>query len=89
MLATARRLLTASQPAIRRRGLTLLGITVTNLDGAGAGVQLEFPFEGSPRVALDAAVDEVRDRFGTDALSRAVVLRQRPEQWLDNRPPPG
>jgi DNA polymerase-4 len=57
-------------PLIRRRGLTLVGVTVANLEDTGA--QLALPLD--PYVALDAALDEVRDRFGSDAVTRAVLL---------------
>jgi DNA polymerase-4 len=47
--AAARALLVAAGPLVERRGLTLLGVTVTNLDGVG-GLQLELPFapDGPP-----------------------------------------
>ncbi|MGH3079568.1 MAG: DNA polymerase IV [Gaiellaceae bacterium] len=70
ILLGARVLLAAAMPLIRRRGLTLVGVTVANLEDAGA--QLALPLD--PYVALDAALDEVRDRFGTDAITRAVLL---------------
>ncbi len=41
ILATVRGLLAAAMPAIERRGVTLLGVTVGNLDGDG-GVQLDL-----------------------------------------------
>ena len=49
---------------ICERGLTLVGITVSNLDGDGAAMQLELPFDGPGRSALDAVLDDVRDRYG-------------------------
>jgi DNA polymerase-4 len=70
ILLGARVLLEAAMPLIRRRGLTLVGITVANLEDAGA--QLALPLD--PYVALDTALDEVRDRFGSDAVTRAVLL---------------
>ncbi len=33
-----------------------------------------LPLERKSRSALDAAVDEVRERFGTAALTRGVLL---------------
>ena len=56
---------------IERQGLTLVGITVANLDDAGSG-QLVLPLD--PRGALDAALDQARERFGTEAVTRAVLL---------------
>lgn len=72
LLAAARALLRAALPEIDRRGITLLGVSVANLDGGH--VQLSLPFERDPGAELDAAVDAVRDRFGSAALTRAVLL---------------
>ncbi|WP_407655888.1 DNA polymerase IV [Capillimicrobium parvum] len=74
VLATLRRLLRAAQPAIEQRGITLLGVAVTNIEEAVGGVQLELPFDGVDHPALDAVVDAVRDRYGSDALQRAALL---------------
>jgi DNA polymerase-4 len=73
ILATARQLVADARPLIRAQGLTLVGIAVANLDDADA-VQLLLPFERRNRAALDAALDDVRARFGTAALSPAVLL---------------
>ena len=73
ILASARELLLAASPLIRRQGLTLVGVAVANLDDAGA-VQLTLPFRRSSGGALDVALDDVRDKFGSDAVSRAVLL---------------
>ena len=72
-LATARGLLAAAMPMIERRGITLVGISITNLEDASA-VQLALPFDRHSGIALDAALDEIRDRFGTAAVTRAVLL---------------
>jgi DNA polymerase-4 len=69
ILETANSLLRASGPLIKRRGLTLIGISLTNLASAGA-VQLTLPFNRSRD--LDATLDLIRDRFGTAALTRGV-----------------
>jgi DNA polymerase IV len=37
-------------------------------------LQLELPFDRDDRSLLDAALDEIRDRFGTSAVTRAVLL---------------
>jgi DNA polymerase-4 len=74
VLVTLRRLLSATLPAIEQRGITLLGVAVTNIEEAVGGVQLELPFDGVDHPALDAAVDAVRDRYGSDALQRAALL---------------
>jgi DNA polymerase-4 len=73
ILATARWLLATAMPLIERQGLTLVGVAVGNLDDDGA-VQLALPFDRYSGGALDAALDEVRDRFGPDAVTRAVLL---------------
>jgi DNA polymerase-4 len=39
---------------------------------------LTLPFDEAEPGALDAAVDQVRDRFGTVALTRAVLLGRDP-----------
>jgi DNA polymerase IV len=73
ILDTIRELLAAAQPMIERQGLTLVGVAVGNLEDDRA-VQLALPFDRHGSVALDAALDEVRDRFGSDAVRRAVLL---------------
>ncbi|MEA2177235.1 MAG: polymerase, partial [Solirubrobacteraceae bacterium] len=73
ILATARGLLAGAVPTIERRGLTLVGDAVANLENADA-VQLLLPFDRRDEQALDAALDEVRERFGSTAITRAVLL---------------
>jgi DNA polymerase-4 len=71
ILTAARGLLAIAQPMIERRGITLVGIAVSNLDDGLAG-QLTLPFDR--RSQLDAALDEVRQRFGSTAITRAVLV---------------
>jgi DNA polymerase-4 len=77
VLEVARALLADAAPLIRAGGLTLVGIAIANLDDADA-IQLVLPFDRRHRAgggtALDAALDDVRARFGTEALTRAVLL---------------
>jgi DNA polymerase IV len=73
ILTSMRGLLAAARPMIERRGLTLVGLSVANLDNDDA-VQLVLPFERHSCAALDAALDDIRDRFGLDAVTRAVLL---------------
>ena len=77
ILVTARGLLSEARPTIERQGLTLLGISVANLENVDA-VQLTLPFGRACGGALDAALDEVRDRFGSAAVTRAVLLGRDP-----------
>jgi DNA polymerase IV len=77
ILAAARALLAAAMPMIEERGLTLIGVAVTNIHDDDA-VQLALPFERRSPGALDAAVDNVRDRFGGSAITRAVLLGRDP-----------
>jgi DNA polymerase-4 len=77
ILTAARDLLAAAQPELDRRGLTLVGIAVTSLVDDRA-VQLALPLDPHGGEALDAALDEVRNRFGRDAVTRAVLLGRDP-----------
>jgi len=73
ILETARGLLAVATPMIRREGLTLIGLSLTNLTDA-TPFQLALPFDDRLDTALDEALDEVRDRFGSAAVTRAVLL---------------
>jgi DNA polymerase-4 len=77
ILTAARELLVAAQPLIEVQGLTLVGISLTNLEDEDR-VQLALPFERRHDAALDLALDEVRDRFGSKAITRAVLLGRDP-----------
>src|SRR5690348_15531457 len=77
VLATARTLLTEAFPLLESRGLTLVGIAVANLDDADA-VQLVLPFDRRESDALDAVVDLVRERFGSEAITRGVLVGRAP-----------
>ena len=72
VLHVARGLLATATPMIERQGLTLIGISVGTLDDGV--VQLTLPFDHHRSKDLDAALDGVRDRFGTAAVTRAVLL---------------
>jgi DNA polymerase-4 len=73
VLETARALFVAASPMIERRGLTLVGIAVANL-GDDHTVQLMLPFDRHADAELDAALDTVRDRFGSAAVTHAIQL---------------
>jgi DNA polymerase-4 len=77
VLTTTRWLLTSAYPTIEYAGLTLVGLSVANLEDDSA-LQLPLPFDLHSREALDAAIDEIRARFGTAAISRAVLLGRDP-----------
>jgi DNA polymerase-4 len=70
---TAQLLLEEAWPLIERRGLTLIGVALTNLvDGHEPQLTLEL----EPGSELDAALDGVRERFGSAAITRAALLGQ-------------
>jgi DNA polymerase IV len=73
VLATARGLLASAMPLVEQRGLTLLGIAVANLENH-LPAQLTLPFDRHGDGALDAVLDDVRARFGPNAITRAVLL---------------
>src|SRR2546421_10752576 len=77
VLATARTLLAEAFPLLERRGLTLVGIAVANLDDADS-VQLVLPFDRRESEELDAVVDLVRERFGSAAITRGVLVGRAP-----------
>jgi DNA polymerase-4 len=73
ILTLARGLFADALPLIHERGCTLVGLSLTNLDGNDRA-QPVLPFEPDHGVDLDAAMDSLRDRFGRDALTRAVLV---------------
>ncbi len=72
-LDVARILLVARRDEIEQRKLTLLGFTISNLAPADA-VQQSLPFDDRSSFELDAALDTVRDRFGSKAIGRAALV---------------
>ena len=73
VLAAARALLREAAPAIERRGLTLVGVSVANLETTDP-LQLTAAPGGRSLEALDVAVDRARERYGSAAVTRAVLL---------------
>jgi DNA polymerase IV len=73
ILAAARQLIASAAPLIAQRGLTLVGFAVSGIDRTGAR-QLMLPFSEAEPLAVDAAVDQVRRRYGKSALTRAVLV---------------
>ncbi len=76
ILEAARSLLGAATPLIRARGITLVGISLTNLQNTDA-VQLTLNEDWHP-YALDAALDTVKDRYGATSITRAVLVGRDP-----------
>jgi DNA polymerase-4 len=58
-------------PMIQVRGVTLVGVAVGNLE---SDRELQLPLAIDRYGALDAALDEVRERYGAQAVTRAVLL---------------
>jgi DNA polymerase IV len=76
ILGAARGLLAAATPTIEAQGLTLVGVALTNLEDER---RMQLAFSLDPRFdALDAALDSVRDRYGSAAVTRAVLLGRDP-----------
>ena len=70
VLAAARALLDAARPTIEHRGITLVGVALTNIEDSGPA---QLPLDDRTAL-LDATLDDLRDRFGTEAITRAVLL---------------
>jgi DNA polymerase IV len=77
LLTALRGLLAAVGPKIATDGLTLVGISLSNLDD-GDTTQLELPFSERSTLGLDGALDRIRDRYGTAAITRAALLGRDP-----------
>ena len=70
VLAAARVLLEAARPLIAERGITLVGVALSNLEDSGPG---QLPLDDRTAL-LDSTLDELRERFGTEVITRAVLL---------------
>ncbi|MGH3860543.1 DNA polymerase IV [Actinokineospora sp.] len=77
IMAAGRTLLRTAMPMIHDQGITLIGLTLANLSKDSA-VQLAFSFEASDTSELDVTIDGLRDRFGSVAVTRAVLLGRDP-----------
>jgi DNA polymerase-4 len=73
LLAAARTLVATDLSMILDRGLTLIGISLTNLED-GAAMQLTLPFGRTDGPELDATLDSLRTRFGAESVTRAARL---------------
>jgi DNA polymerase-4 len=77
ILAALRTLVASAGPLISANGITLIGVTLANLDAADA-IQLELPFGRRDARALDGVLDQVRGKYGTASISRGVLLHVDP-----------
>jgi DNA polymerase IV len=77
ILAAVRDLLAVAAPLIEQQGITLVGVAIANLDDDRA-VQLTLPFDRRSHDALDHTLDRVHERFGSSAVTRAVLLGRDP-----------
>jgi DNA polymerase-4 len=84
VLDTARRLLARRLSDIHDRGCTLLGLTLSGLDAHGT--QLMLPFGASADGMVDAALDAVRDRFGSAAIGPGSLANGRSARSADPQP---
>jgi DNA polymerase-4 len=79
LLRTARGLLHDAAPLIEKRGLTLVGVALTNLCDSTA-IQLALPFDRLGE--LDRAVDELRARFGSGVVARGALVGRDAAPWV-------
>ena len=77
LLAVAQGLLAAAQPEIAERGITLIGISLSQL-GRVDDLQPELPIDWNEGARLDSVLDAVRDRFGATSVARAAQLGRDP-----------
>jgi DNA polymerase-4 len=73
VLRTARFLLDGARPLIDRQGLTLIGMAVANLESDPPCQQL-LPLERIRAEQLDAVLDALCQRYGSKAVTRAVLV---------------
>lgn len=89
-LETGRRLLADSWPLIEEKGCTLLGVTISGLVD-GRSEQLELPLfpDLVHENGLDAALDRVREKYGSASVTRAVLVGRRTGLEMPTLPDPG
>jgi DNA polymerase-4 len=73
ILNAARSLLATAQPLIERQGLTLIGVTIANLEN-DLPLQLCLSLDTVNGELLDAALDQIRTRYGPTAITRGILL---------------
>ena len=77
LLDVARALLAAAMPEIEDRGITLIGISLSQL-GRADSIQPELPIDWDDGARLDSVLDAVRGRFGAASVARATQLGRDP-----------
>lgn len=77
LLDVARGLMESALPEIADRGITLIGVSFSQLERADA-VPPELPLDWGDGARLDTVLDAVRDRFGASSVARATQLGRDP-----------
>jgi DNA polymerase-4 len=77
LLTVARSLLAAAEPQLAERGVTLIGVSLSQL-GRSDSFQPELPLDWNEGERLDTVLDAVRDRFGAASVARATQLGRDP-----------
>lgn len=88
LAATATALLDEAAGLVRERGLTLVGVALTNLEPDDHW-QPTLDLDGPDASGLDAAVDAVAERFGSGAVVRGALLRHGTGLEMPSLPDPG
>jgi DNA polymerase-4 len=79
LLVHARALLDAMRPEAQQLGLTLIGVSLESLESSEA-MQMTLPLgdddrrDGVEDGSLDRAVDDLRERFGAESVTRASLV---------------
>ncbi len=77
LLAVAQGLLATAEPLISERGITLIGVSLAHLTSEReVQAELDIDWNDGARIdgKLDVALDAVRDRFGSAAVTRAALI---------------
>jgi DNA polymerase-4 len=77
LLTVAQGLLAGALPEIADRGITLIGISLSQLRRAD-DLQPELPIDWGEGVRLDTVLDAVREKFGAASVARAAQLGRDP-----------
>jgi DNA polymerase IV len=77
LLSVTRGLLASAQQEIAERGITLIGVSLSQLSHPDR-LQPELPIDWDEGMRLDTVLDAVRDRFGAASVGRATQLGRDP-----------